>query len=141
MSFGTATPAQRLKVRDTALQSYAATQPFAQTQRAPTAAELAKITPVLEAASDALLAVGIGGADPLPATQAIVKSGDSLPLKTSAGVAAGTVTATVANSAVTDVKLAATSGVVTNGQTITATGSGTTATITVTNGVVSIALS
>lgn len=141
MSFDTATPAQRLKVRDTALQSYAVTQPFAQTQRAPTTAELAKITPVLEAASDALLAVGIGGADPLPDTSAIVENGDTLPLKTSAGVASGNVTATVADSAVTDVKLPATAGVVTNGQTITATGSGTTATITVTNGVVSIALS
>ena len=68
-------------------------------------------------------------------------NGATIPLQTSAGVASGNVTATVAASAVSNVKLPATTGVVTNGQTITATGTGTTATITVAAGVVSIALS
>jgi len=104
MSFGTATPAQRLKVRDTALQSYAATQPFAQTQRAPTTAELAKITPALEAASAALLAVGIGGAEPLPPTSVVVASGDAVTGVTVTGEGT-TATFTVAGGKITAIVL------------------------------------
>lgn len=73
MSFATITAAQRLAVRDTALQTYAATQPFAQTQRVPTAAELALITPVLDKAAAAL---SVAGAGALPSTSVIVASGD-----------------------------------------------------------------
>jgi len=137
MSFGTITAAQRLAVRDTALQSYAATQPFAQTQRVPTAAELALITPVLDKVAAALAVAGSIG---IPATSAVVANSATIPLQTSAGVASGNVTATVAASVVSNVKLRDTTGVVTNGQVITATGTGTTATISVVAGVVKIAL-
>lgn len=73
----------------------------------------------------------------LPATDAIVSNADTLPLHTNGGTASGNVTATVAANAVTNVKLPATSAVVTNGQVLNVTGG--TVTLTVAANVVTAA--
>lgn len=80
-------------------------------------------------------AAGIA-ATPLPATQALVGNGASLPVKNSAGNETKTGTATVAANAITGIALAATVALVDNADTITVTGTGTTCTLTVANGVV-----
>lgn len=79
----------------------------------------------------------------LPVTKAVVANGGNVTVKNSAGTVTKTGVATVAANAVTGVALAATEAIVSSGATKTGvTGSGTTATITVTNGVISgIALS
>lgn len=73
-----------------------------------------------------------------PPTGASVANGAAVPVVNSAGTAvAGTHTATVAGSTLTNVKLAATVATVANASTFPGvTGTGTTATFTVANGVI-----
>lgn len=80
----------------------------------------------------------------LPATQAVVADGATVPVKNSAGTAVpGTAVATVAANVVTAVKLPATVATVVSGiSSVAATGTGTKVTFTVANGVITgIALS
>lgn len=137
MSFATITAAQRVAVRDTALQVSAITQPFAQNARTPTAAETALITSVLDKAAAALAVAGASG---IPATSAVVANGATVVVQNSAGTAVpGTHTATVAASALSNVKLAATVAAVANGAKVNAvsvTGTGNFATFTIAAGVI-----
>lgn len=125
MSFSTITAAQRLEIRDSAVQVASVTQPFAQNGLAPTAAELALITPVL---SNCAAALGVAGATGLPATQAIVANGNTVAVRNSAGAASHNGTAVVAGGAVTGVNLAATVAMVDSGTAITVPVTGTYAT-------------
>lgn len=144
MSFQSITAAQRLEVRDSAVQVSTLTQKFAQDGKAPSTAEAALIAPALNAMAAALTVAGVTG---LPTTSAIVVNASTVPVQNSAGAAIGTGTVTVAASAVTNVKLPATvagvsnAGVVTVPITfVTARTAGATATVaatvTVANGVI-----
>lgn len=116
MSFSTITAAQRLEIRDSVVQAAAATQPFAQNGLAPTAAELALITPVLDNCAAALTVAGSTG---LPATSAVVSNAGSVAVVNSASADSHNATATVAAGALTNVKLAATVAMVDNADAIT----------------------
>lgn len=76
MSFATATPAQRRKVRDEATKAMFAAQPFAQNAVTPTAAESTAVGTVLAGLSTALADVGVTPA--LPATQVTLSSGQKV---------------------------------------------------------------
>lgn len=143
MSIATITAAQRVEVRDACLTAAHAMQRYAQNAKTPEADETAEATPVLEAAAAALVVAGASG---LPATSAVVANGATINVENSAGNLDSPATATVAASAVTNVRLAATKTIVTSGQALTGvTPSGTftsTVTFTVANGVITgIALS
>lgn len=136
MSFATITAAQRLDVRNTALQVDAVTQPFAQNGLAPTTAELALITPVLTKAAAAL---SVAGATGLPDTSTVVANGNAVPVNNSAGTAvAGTHSASVAGGALVSVNLADTVAPVEDGKSYTfpVSGTGTTVKFTVADGVI-----
>jgi hypothetical protein len=76
MSISTATAAQRLALRDTALKVYRATQPFAQNAAVPAAPD--SFLPPLTAMAAALSAVGVGSGDtPLALSALIVPWTDS----------------------------------------------------------------
>jgi hypothetical protein len=137
MSIATITAAQRVEVRDGCLKAALAMQRFTQSGTTPRTDETAEVTPVLEAAAAALVVAGASG---LPATSAVVANGASVNVENSAGNLDSPATATVAGSAVTNVRLAATKTIVTSGVKIDAvsvTGTGNFATITVANGVIS----
>lgn len=136
MSFASATAAQRRKVRDEAVKTNFATQPFAQNGVTPTTAEDTAIGVQLLAMSTALSAVGVTG---LSATQAVVANGGTVNVENSAGALDSPATAVVAGGELTGVNLAATKTIVTNGVKVNAvsvTGTGNFATFTVTNGVI-----
>lgn len=109
MSFATITAAQRVAVRDVALQVQAVTQPFAQNARPPTTYETAKITPVLDKAAAALAVAGASG---IPSTSAIVANGATVSVRNSAGVAAHSGTAVVTTGTLTGINLPATTAMV-----------------------------
>lgn len=143
MSIATITAAQRVEVRDSCLSAALAMQRYTQSATTPRADETAEATPVLAAAAAALVVAGATG---LPATSAVVANGATVNVENSAGNLDSPATATVAASAVTNVRLAATKTIVTSGQALTGvTPSGTftsTVTFTVANGVITgIALS
>lgn len=137
MSIATITAAQRVEVRDECLRASLAMQRFAQSGTTPRTDETAEITPVLEAAAAALVVAGASG---LAATSAVVANGASINVENSAGNLDSPATATVADSAVTNVRLAATKTIVTSGQALTGvTPTGTyttTVTFTVAAGVI-----
>lgn len=137
MSIATITAAQRVEVRDACVSASLAMQRFAQSATTPRTDETAEVTPVLEAAAAALVVAGASG---LPATSAVVANGASLNVENSAGDLDSVGTATVAASAVTNVRLAATKTIVTSGQALTGvTPTGTyttTVTFTVAAGVI-----
>jgi hypothetical protein len=135
MSIATITAAQRVEVRDECLRASLAMQRFAQSGTTPRTDETAEVTPVLEAAAAALVVAGASG---LPATSAVVANGASVNVENSAGNLDSPATATVAGSAVTNVRLASTKTILTNAlkfSGVTITGSGTFFTPTITNGV------
>lgn len=115
MSFSTITSAQRLEIRDSAVQVASITQPFAQNGLAPTAAELALITPVLDNCAAAL---GVAGSTGLPETSAVVTNAATVAVVNSAGADAHTASATVAGSALSNVKLPAATSLVDNSDAI-----------------------
>lgn len=136
MSIATITAAQRVELRDALLTGALAMQRFTQSATTPRADETAEVTPVL---NDAATALTVAGASGLPATSAVVANGDSINVENSAGNLDSPATATVAASAVTNVRLASTKTIVTSGAKINAvsvTGTGNFATITVANGVI-----
>lgn len=143
MSIATITAAQRVEVRDACLTAAHAMQRYAQSATTPRADETAEVTPLLDAAAAALVVAGSAG---LPATSAVVANGATINVENSAGNLDSPATATVAASAVTNVRLAATKTIVTSGQALTGvTPTGTytnTVTFTVANGLITgIALS
>lgn len=141
MSYASATGVQRLAVQ-TAAHKLALGTAAARYGLNPTG--VVNDAPIATLAADmqaALTAVGEG----LVATQAVVSNGGTAPVKNSAGTAVpGTSTYEVAANAVSAVKLPATVAPVVSGVLagIVATGTGTTVTLTVANGVVTaVALS
>ena len=137
MPVATATPLQRLTLRNEAVKTGLVCQSFAQTATAPGTAHAAQIDAQLAVLVTALSDVGASAA--LPATQAVVSNGGTSPVQNSAGAAIGTGTYTVAANAVSNIKLPATVAGVTSGVKInagTVTGTGNFATITVANGVI-----
>lgn len=115
MSIATITAAQRVEARDAALAAALVMQRFTQSATTPRADETAEATPVLEAAAAALVVAGASG---LPATSAVVANGTTINVENSAGNLDSPATATVAASAVTNVRLASTKTIVDNAGTI-----------------------
>lgn len=135
MSIATITAAQRVEVRDECLRVSLAMQRFAQSGTTPRTDETDEVTPVLEAAAAALVVAGASG---LPATSAVLANGGTVNVENSAGNLDSPATATVAASAITNVRLASTKTILTNAlkfSGVTITGTGTFFTPTITNGV------
>lgn len=144
MSFQSITSAQRVEIRDSAVQVATTAQKFVQDARTPAADAQGAVNTALNAMAAALLVAGITG---LPATSAVVANGGSVPVQNSAGAAIGTATATVAASTLGNVKLPATIAGIGSGAAVTvpitfvtARTAGATATVaatvTVANGVI-----
>lgn len=129
MSLTTVTAAQRLALRDKAVQLSVLAQDYAESARTPTAAEAAVVQSAIDAMSAAIAVInGTSGA-------ATVANGATVPVQNSAGADAHNATAVVASSTLSAVKLAATVALVDNGDKVAATGSGAFATAVVANGV------
>ena len=125
--------------RNAGLNLAKATQDFAQVDILSANTEAPEVVAALKVVADAAIAasVGIGGeavAPPLPATDAIVSSGSTVPVQSSAGNSVGTGTVTVVDNAVTAVKLPENIGSVADGSSRTL--AGTVYTFTVTLGVI-----
>ena len=135
MTFASATPAQRRKVRDEAVKVNFAAQPFAQNAVTPTAAEGTAIDTILSGLATALSDVGATGLLP---TQVVVANGATVNVENSAGALDSPATAVVAGGVLTGVNLAATKTILTNATKfsgVTITGTGTFFTPTIVNGV------
>jgi hypothetical protein len=132
MSLVSATAAQRATLSGTLETAGKWTNQFRENALAPTADREAELAPYLNASVDALAAVGYTST---PAG-AVVANGATVPVRNSAGADSHNATAVVSGTSLTGVNLAATVALVDNGDTVTATGTGTTATFVVTNGVV-----
>ena len=139
MTIETSTPAQRQDLRDKLFIAAHAAQRFAQNSAAPTVGQAAIFDPKMLAADAAIVAAGYSPS--LPATQAIVANGGSVPVKNVAGVAVpGSSVATVAGGVLSAVNLPTNVAPVVSGVKVNAvsvTGTGNFATITVTAGVIS----
>lgn len=116
MSIATITAAQRVELRDACLTAALAMQRFTQSATTPRTDETAEVTPVL---NDAAAALTVAGASGLPATSAVVANGATINVENSAGNLDSPATATVAASAVTNVRLAATKTIVTTADAVT----------------------
>lgn len=134
MSYASATAAQRLAMNSTAEQLAAATQGARAGGNLPALNGHINPDTVAAACASAIAAAGIG----LIATQVVVSNGATVNVENSAGALDSPGTATVAAGVLTDVKLAATKTILTNAAPVsgvTVTGSGTTFTPTIVDGV------
>jgi hypothetical protein len=132
MSLVSATAAQRATLNGKLENAGKYTHQFTESAVAPTAAREAELADYLNDAVDALAAVGYSST---PAG-AVIANGATVPVRNSAGADSHNATAVVSGTTLTGVNLAATVALVDNGDTVAATGTGTTATLVVTNGVV-----
>lgn len=117
MSFQSITAAQRLAIRDNASKVATAAQKYVQTFEPITAAEGNEVNPLLVPLANALAAAGASAS--LPATQAIVSNGSTIPLQNSAGASIDNITLTVAANTVGNAKLPATTAAVKNTAAVT----------------------
>lgn len=111
MSLVTATAAQRIALRNTAVNLGEHTQVYAQSATAPTAAEAAIVQPYIDAAKTAIDAVN-------GTTGATVANGATVAVVNSASADSHNATATVTGTTLTNVKLAATVAFVDNADTV-----------------------
>lgn len=112
MSLVTATAAQRIALRNTAVNLGEQTQVYAQSATVPTVEEAALVQPYIDAAQVAITAVGGAGG-------ATVANGATVAVVNSASADSHNATATVAGATLTNVKLAATVAFVDNTDIVT----------------------
>jgi len=129
MSLISVTAAQRLTLRDRAVQLATVSQDYAESFRTPTTAEAAVVQAAIDAMTAAIAVInGTAGS-------ASVANGATVAVRNSAGADSHNATAVVASNALTGVNLAATVALVDNGDKVAATGTGAFATAVVANGV------
>lgn len=129
MSLLTVTAAQRQTLRDKASTLATLSQTYGESARTPTAEEAAIVQAAIDAMSAAIAVInGTPGA-------ATVANGATVAVRNSAGADSHNGTAVVASGTLTGINLAATVALADNGDTVPATGTGTTATLVVADGV------
>ncbi|ALA46462.1 hypothetical protein BF2512_05 [Dickeya phage BF25/12] len=129
MSLLTVTAAQRQTLRDKASTLATLSQTYGESARTPTAEEAAIVQTAIDAMSAAITVInGTSGA-------ATVANGATVAVRNSAGADSHNGTAVVASGTLTGINLAATVALADNGDTVPATGTGTTATLVVAAGV------
>lgn len=129
MSLLTVTAAQRQTLRDKASTLATLSQTYGESARTPTAEEAAIVQAAIDAMSAAIEVInGTSGS-------ASVANGATVAVRNSAGADSHNGTAVVAAGALTGINLAATVALADNGDTVPATGTGTTATLVVAAGV------
>lgn len=129
MSLLTVTAAQRQTLRDKASTLATLSQTYGEDARTPTAAEAAIVQTAIDAMSAAIAVInGTSGS-------ASVANGATVAVRNSAGADSHNGTAVVASGTLTGINLAATVALADNGDTVPATGTGTTATLVVAAGV------
>lgn len=129
MSLLTVTAAQRQTLRDKASTLATLSQTYGESARTPTAEEAAIVQTAIDAMSAAIAVInGTPGA-------ATVANGATVAVRNSAGADSHNGTAVVASGTLTGINLAATVALADNGDTVPATGTGTTATLVVADGV------
>jgi galactokinase/mevalonate kinase-like predicted kinase len=129
MSLLTVTAAQRQTLRDKASTLATLSQTYGESARTPTAEEAAIVQTAIDAMSDAIAVInGTSGS-------ASVANGATVAVRNSAGADSHNGTAVVAAGTLTGINLAATVALADNGDTVPATGTGTTATLVVAAGV------
>lgn len=129
MSLLTVTAAQRQTLRDKASTLATLSQTYGESARTPTAEEAAIVQTAIDAMSAAIAVInGTSGA-------ATVANGATVAVRNSAGADSHNGTAVVASGTLTGINLAATVALADNGDTVPATGTGTTATMVVVAGV------
>lgn len=129
MSLLTVTAAQRQTLRDKASTLATLSQTYGESARTPTTAEAAIVQTAIDAMSAAIAVInGTSGS-------ASVANGATVAVRNSAGADSHNGTAVVASGTLTGINLAATVALADNGDTVPATGTGTTATLVVTAGV------
>lgn len=129
MSLLTVTAAQRQTLRDKASTLATLSQTYGESARTPTAEEAAIVQTAIDAMSAAIAVInGTSGA-------ATVANGATVAVRNSAGADSHNGTAVVASGTLTGINLAATVALADNGDTVPATGAGTTATLVVSAGV------
>lgn len=129
MSLLTVTAAQRQTLRDKASTLATLSQTYGESARTPTAAEAAIVQTAIDAMSAAIAVInGTSGA-------ATVANGATVAVRNSVGADSHNGTAVVASGTLTGINLANTVALADNGDTVPATGTGTTATLVVAAGV------
>lgn len=129
MSLLTVTAAQRQTLRDKASTLATLSQTYGESARTPTAEEAAIVQTAIDAMSAAIAVInGTSGA-------ATVANGATVAVRNSAGADSHNGTAVVTAGTLTGINLAATVALADNGDTVPATGTGTTATLVVAAGV------
>lgn len=129
MSLLTVTAAQRQTLRDKASTLATLSQTYGENARTPTAAEAAIVQAAIDAMAAAIAVInGTSGA-------ATVANGATVAVRNSAGADSHNGTAVVTSGTLTGINLAATVALADNGDTVPATGTGTTATLVVSAGV------
>ena len=129
MSLLTVTAIQRQILRDKASTLATLSQTYGESARTPTAEEAAIVQTAIDAMSAAIAVInGTSGA-------ATVANGATVAVRNSAGADSHNGTAVVASGTLTGINLAATVALADNGDTVPATGTGTTATLVVSAGV------
>ena len=129
MSLLTVTAAQRQTLRDKASTLATLSQTYGESARTPTAEEAAIVQTAIDAMSAAIAVInGTSGS-------ASVANGATVAVRNSAGADSHNGTAVVASGTLTGINLAATVALADNGDTVPATGTGTTATLVVAAGV------
>lgn len=129
MSLLTVTAAQRQTLRDKASTLATLSQTYGESARTPTAEEAAIVQTAIDAMSAAIAVInGTSGS-------ATVANGATVAVRNSAGADSHNGTAVVASGTLTGINLAATVALADNGDTVPATGTGTTATLVVADGV------
>lgn len=129
MSLLTVTAAQRQTLRDKASTLATLSQTYGESARTPTAEEAAIVQTAIDAMSAAIAVInGTSGS-------ASVANGATVAVRNSAGADSHNGTAVVAAGTLTGINLAATVALADNGDTVPATGTGTTATLVVAAGV------
>ena len=129
MSLLTVTAVQRQTLRDKASTLDNMSQTYGESARTPTAEEAAIVQTAIDAMSAAIAVInGTSGA-------ATVANGATVAVRNSAGADSHNGTAVVASGTLTGINLADTVALADNGDTVPATGTGTTATLVVAAGV------
>lgn len=129
MSLLTVTAAQRQTMRDKASTLATLSQTYGESARTPTADEAAIVQTAIDAMSAAIAVInGTSGS-------ASVANGATVAVRNSAGADSHNGTAVVATGTLTGINLAATVALADDGDTVPATGTGTTATLVVADGV------
>jgi len=133
MSIVTATAAQRAELQAALAQCGKDLHHFSERGNTPSTDEAAELAATIARAQAALAAAGYSS---VPTGSAVVANSGTVAVRNSAGADSHNATAVVTGTTLTGVNLAATVALVDNGDTTTATGTGTTATLVVANGVV-----